>query len=177
MSQCLLLNANYKPISILPLSIIDWQHAIKLIFLDRITVLESYENHIARSSHLTIHYPAVATTKYYFNNKRGVRFSRANLYLRDLYQCQYCGDTHSNDELTMDHMIPRSAGGRVTWENAVTACKSCNTKKGTKLWKPLRAPYRPDYYSLVANWRNRPIHIEHPSWYQYLGLEEQRANG
>ena len=177
MSNCLLLNSNFEPISILPLSIINWQHAIKLMFLDRITVLETYDNHVARSANLTIHYPAVAVTKNYFNSKRGVRFSRAHLYLRDLYQCQYCGDTFPRDELTIDHMIPRANGGKTTWENSVAACKPCNHKKGTKLWKPMRMPYKPDYYNLVAKWKNRPIHIEHPSWNQYLGIEGQRATG
>jgi 5-methylcytosine-specific restriction endonuclease McrA len=144
------------------------------MFLDRIKVLETYEQHVARSSHLTINYPAVAVTNNYFNNKRGVRFSRANLYLRDLYQCQYCADTFESKDLTIDHMIPRSAGGKVNWENAVTACKPCNHKKGTKLWKPLRMPYKPDYYNLVAKWRNRPITIEHTSWYEYLGIEQRK---
>jgi 5-methylcytosine-specific restriction endonuclease McrA len=175
--NCLLLNSNYEPISILPLSIINWQHAIKLMFLDRITVLEEYEDHVARSASLTIHYPAVAVTKNYFNNKKGVRFSRANLYLRDLYQCQYCGDTFDNNELTIDHMIPKASGGKVNWENAVTACKPCNHKKGTKLWKPMNMPYKPDYYQLVNKWKGRPVHIQHSTWYQYLGIDEkQQAN-
>lgn len=173
--NCLLLNSNYEPISVLPLSIINWQHAIKLMFLDRITILEEYDNLVARSAHLTIHYPAVAVTKSYFSKKRNIRFSRSNLYLRDLYQCQYCGDTFARDMLTLDHVIPRSTGGKTNWENSVTACKTCNHKKGDKLWKPLRMPYKPDYYQLVNKWRSRPVHIEHPSWYQYLGLEEQRA--
>ena len=157
-----------------PLSIINWQHAIKLMFLDRITVLEEYEQHVARSANLTIHYPAVAVTKNYFSKSRNVRFSRTNMYLRDLYQCQYCADTFSHDELTIDHVVPRSNGGITTWENSVTACKSCNHKKGSKLWKPLRMPYKPDYYQLVAKWKNRPVHIEHPSWNQYLGIQDQR---
>ena len=96
------------------------------------------------------------------------------MYLRDLYQCQYCADTFSHDELTIDHVVPRSNGGITTWENSVTACKSCNHKKGSKLWKPLRMPYKPDYYQLVAKWKNRPVHIEHPSWNQYLGIQDQR---
>lgn len=173
--NCLLLNSNYEPISVLPLSIINWQHAIKLMFLDRITVLEEYDHLIARSAHLTIHYPAVAVTKGYFTKRRNIRFSRSNLYLRDLYQCQYCGDTFARDELTLDHVVPRSTGGKTNWENSVTACKTCNHKKGSKLWKPMRMPYKPDYYQLVNKWKSRPLHIEHPSWYQYLGLETQRA--
>lgn len=172
--NCLLLNANYEPISILPLSIIDWQHAIKLMFLEKISVLEIYTQHVAHSAHLSINYPAVAVSKNYFNNKKGVRFSRTNLYLRDLYQCQYCHDTFDSKDLTIDHMIPRCNGGKVNWLNAVTACKHCNTKKGTKLWKPLHMPYKPDYYQLVNKWKGRAVQIQHPSWYQYLGLETQQ---
>lgn len=175
--KCLLLNSNMTPISVLPLSIINWQHAIKLMFLGRITVLESYEDHVARSANLSIYYPAVAMSHKYFDRERNVRFSRTNVYLRDLYQCQYCLDTFDYDELTLDHMIPRANGGRITWENAVTACKACNHKKGTKLWKPARMPYKPDYYQLFAKWRNRAVHIEHPSWVDYLGLEQVQATG
>ena len=175
MCDTLLLNSNYEPISILPLSIIGWQHAIKLMFLDRIDVLEEYEDRVVRSSHLTIHVPAVAVTRNYFNNKKGVKFSRHNLYLRDLFRCQYCGDAFDHKELTIDHMIPRASGGKTTWENSVTACKPCNHKKGTKLWKPLVMPYRPDYYQLVNKWKNRPFVVQHDSWYQYLGIEKQVA--
>jgi 5-methylcytosine-specific restriction endonuclease McrA len=176
--NCLLLNSNFEPISVVPLSIINWQHAIKLMFLDRITVLEEYEQHVARSANLTIHYPAVAVTRNYFSKSRNVRFSRTNMYLRDLYQCQYCADTFSHDELTIDHVVPRANGGITSWENSVTACKSCNHSKGSKLWKPLRMPYKPDYYQLVNKWKNRPIRVEHNSWYQYLGIEgRQLATG
>jgi len=94
-----------------------------------------------------------------------------------LYQCQYCGDTFDNNELTIDHMVPKASGGKVNWENAVTACKTCNHKKGTKLWKPMNMPYKPDYYQLVNKWKGRPVHIQHSSWYQYLGIEDQRATG
>ena len=102
--NCLLLNKDYSPISILPLSIVNWQHAIKLMFLDRITVLESYEQHVAHSSNLAIHYPAVAVTNNYFDNKRKVKFSRSNLYLRDLFTCAYCNETFDYNELTIDHV-------------------------------------------------------------------------
>lgn len=170
--NCLLLNKDYTPISILPLSIVNWQHALKLHFLDRITILESYDNHVARSASLTIHYPAVAVTNHYFNNKKKVKFSRQNMYLRDLFTCAYCDETFDYHELTIDHVIPRALGGRTNWENAVTACKSCNHKKGDKLhMQPKTLPYRPEYWSLVSKWKSRPVRIEHPSWYQYLGIE------
>jgi len=168
MSDCLLLNADHNPISVLPLSIIGWQHAVKLMFLERVVVLEEYDDWIIRSARSAIHVPAVAVTKEYFNIKKMVKFSRSNLFLRDLYQCQYCGDTFSSSQLTLDHVIPRTMGGKTNWMNAVTACKPCNSKKSDKLMKPLHAPYKPDYYKLVKAWENVPFHVKHPSWNQYL---------
>lgn len=175
MSDTLLLNSNFEPISILPLSVISWQHAIKLMFLDRVEVIEEYPNWVIRSEHLAINVPSVCVTKEYFNFKKGVKFSRQNLYLRDLYQCQYCDDTFTPKDLTIDHVIPRASGGKTNWENTVTACKPCNHKKGTKLWKPTRMPFKPDYYNLVNKWKNQGVHIRNESWYQYLGIDRQRA--
>lgn len=176
MSDTLLLNANYEPISVLPLSVIGWQQAIKLMFLDRVKVLETYDNWVIRSERLTIEVPSVCVTTEYFNYKKNVKFSRSNLFLRDLYTCQYCNETFDQKDLTLDHVIPRASGGKTNWENSVTACKPCNHKKGSKLQTPLRMPYKPDYYSLVNKWKNRPFTVRHPSWYKYLGVENKIAN-
>jgi 5-methylcytosine-specific restriction endonuclease McrA len=175
MSDTLLLNSNFEPISILPLSVISWQHAIKLMFLDRVEVIEEYPDWIIRSEHLAINVPSICVTKEYFNFKKGVKFSRQNLYLRDLYQCQYCKDTFIPKDLTIDHVIPRASGGKTNWENTVTACKPCNHKKGTKLWKPARMPFKPDYYNLVNKWKNQRVHVRNESWYQYLGIDRQKT--
>ena len=99
MSDCLVLNADYRPLSYLPLSTIPWQQAVKLSFMGRITILEEYENWKVHSPSTTINVPALAITKEYMKYKKGVRFSRKNLYLRDLYQCQYCGDTFDAHQL------------------------------------------------------------------------------
>jgi 5-methylcytosine-specific restriction endonuclease McrA len=174
MSNTLLLNSNYDPISILPLSVINWQHAIKLYFLDRISILESYEDWVIHSEKLTINVPSVCVTKEYFNYKRAVKFSRANMYLRDLYTCQYCSEVFQSSALTIDHVVPRMAGGKTNFENCVTSCKPCNHRKGSKLTNPIRQPYKPDYYSLVAKWKDRKIHVPQDSWYQYLGIKNPR---
>ena len=171
MSDCLLLNSDFNPISVLPLSVIGWQHAIKLMFLDRITVVEEYEDWCIHSEKLTIHVPSVAVTKEYFHFKKSAKFSRNNLYLRDMFQCQYCLDTFNNSELTIDHVLPRKYGGKTNWENCVTACKNCNSKKGSKLIKPNRAPFKPDHYQLINKWRLRGVRVAHPGWYKYLGIE------
>ncbi len=171
MSDVLLLNSDFNPISILPLSVISWQHAVKLYFLDRVQILEEYDDWEIHSEYLTMKVPAVCVTKDYFKFKKAAKFSRSNLFLRDLYQCQYCGDTFDHKELTLDHVKPRSKGGKTNWENSVTACKPCNFRKGTHDWKPLRAPYKPDHFQLINKWRQRPIQVRHPSWYTYLGIE------
>jgi 5-methylcytosine-specific restriction endonuclease McrA len=170
MLHTLLLNADYKPISILPLSIVSWQHAIKLYFLSRVEILETYPNELIRSEHLIMETPSVCITKEYFNYKKTVKFSKSNIFLRDLYTCAYCNETFDRKELTLDHVIPRAAGGLTTWENSVTACRYCNSKKGHKLQKPLRAPFKPDYYSLVNQWKLQPFTVHHKSWIKYLGI-------
>lgn len=171
MSDVLLLNSDYNPISILPLSVISWQHAVKLHFLGRVSILEEYEDWIIHSEKFEMKVPSVCVTKDYFSFKKSAKFSRSNMYLRDMYQCQYCLEVFEHKELTLDHVIPRAEGGKTTWENSVTACKSCNHRKGTKLWNPARAPFKPDHFHLINKWKSRPVRMRHHSWYQYLGIE------
>lgn len=176
MSHTLLLNQNYEPISVLPLSVVNWQHAIKLYFLDRVSILESYPDWVVRSEKISLNVPSVCVTKEYFNYKKAVKFSRSNLYLRDLYTCQYCGEVFNQQELTIDHVIPRMAGGKTNFENTVTCCKPCNHYKGSKHIKPLRKPYKPDYYSLVGKWKNMPVKVPDEKWYTYLGINPQDSD-
>ena len=175
MAHTLLLNKDYTPISVLPLSVIHWHHSIKLMFLGRIQVLETYPDWYINSEKLTLNVPSVAVTNEYFNPKRYVRFSRANVYLRDLYQCQYCTDAFDFKDLSIDHVIPRARGGKTSWENCVTSCKGCNTRKADKLQKPIRKPFKPDYWGLASAWRNSPVEIKDPKWEQYLGIKAKVA--
>lgn len=80
--------------------------------------------------------------------KRQIRFSRLNILIRDNYTCQYCGRRLKRNQLNLDHVLPRSQGGKTTWENVVTSCHICNHKKGGR--KPsqagiqlIRHPFRP----------------------------------
>ena len=91
-------------------------------------------------------------------------------FLRDKFSCQYCG---SNEELTFDHLLPRSKGGETNWDNVVTACSSCNVKKGGKLLKYSdmqlnQNPYRPSTEDLHKNGKNFPPNFLHKSWMDYL---------
>jgi 5-methylcytosine-specific restriction endonuclease McrA len=177
MSDVLILNKSWMPISVLPLSVISWRHAIRLQFLEKIQPIEFYEDWVIRSEHLSIKVPAVAVSTEQFNYKKAVKFSRYNLFLRDLFQCAYCDECFDFNDLTIDHVIPRKLGGKTTFENCVTSCYNCNSKKGHKLIKPKRPPFKPDYWHLVQNYRRElPVTIKHESWLQYLGIDISELN-
>lgn len=175
MSDTLLLNADFQPISILPLSVCDWQQSVKLLWLNKIEVVTEYENWEIHSPTLTIRVPAVCVAKEYFNSKNSVAFNRYNLFLRDLFQCQYCAEVFKPSELTIDHVIPKSKGGGTSWENCVAACKQCNWDKSNFLMKPLRQPFRPDYWYLANKRKSLDFTIKHPSWNMFLHRFESVA--
>ena len=169
MGQVLLLNADAQPVSYLPLSAIQWKEAITYLWLDKVTVLEWYDDWIVRSASWETRVPAVMMLKDMQRRRQRPRFSKTNLYIRDLYTCQYCNTPYTKTSLTLDHVIPLSKGGRTNWENIVAACQRCNTLKGNKtLMKPKVKPYAPDYYELVNKRKQLDFNIAHPSWKGYL---------
>jgi len=112
-----------------PHQVISWQAAVTLSFLGKVDVLETYEHEI-RSPSMTIRAPAVVRMKRHAHaRKRGVKFSRTNVFVRDGFRCQYCGVEKGAGELTYDHVVPRVQGGRTVWENIVASCQGCNAKK------------------------------------------------
>ena len=100
-------------------------------------------------------------------------FPRFNVFLRDRFSCQYCGDDFPTQDLTFDHVIPRSKGGRTTWINVVTACSDCNLIKGNRLPReanmhPRTRPFQPTVYQLQENGRAFPPNFLHESWRDFL---------
>jgi len=164
----LLLNKDASPISILPLSAVGWQEAIKYIWLDRVHVLEWYDDWVVRSPSWETRVPAVMMVKDYVKAKKYPRFSKYNVTLRDHFECQYCGVSVTSGTVTMDHVMPISLGGKTTWENIVAACPPCNLKKGSSLIMPRREPYKPSYYELANIRKKLPFDMKHPSWKDYL---------
>jgi len=171
MSDCLLLNTDGQPVSLLPMSTLTWQEAIKYIVLEKATVLEWHEDWIVRSARWETPVPAVLMLKEYMKPKISVRFSKSNVFLRDLYACQYCGDAVNRKTATLDHVLPVSHGGKTTYENCVTACGPCNSSKGNnKKIKPKKAPHRPGYFELVERRKRMPFDLKHPEWAVYIGI-------
>ena len=168
MSDTLLLNACGNPISSFPVSTIRWQRAVKLHFLNKVDILESYEDWQINSPSFRMHVPATVITRDYYRPKHNVCFNRYNLALRDEFKCQYCGEQYRYDNLTIDHVIPRSQGGITVWTNCVIACKRCNIAKGSTLLAPRRKPEQPDYYRMAALRSRFPFSVRHSSWLDYL---------
>jgi 5-methylcytosine-specific restriction endonuclease McrA len=168
----LVLNADFRPLSYFPLSIWSWQDAVKAVFLDRVSVLNEYETEV-HSTSLTMRLPSVIALKEYIPAARRPAFTRFNVFLRDRFECQYCGADRPAPDLTFDHVIPRSRGGRTTWENVVAACGPCNLRKGSKLPReigmhPRQVPRQPTSWELQENGRAFPPNHLHESWRDYL---------
>jgi len=169
MSSTLLLNSDASPVSWLPLSVIDWQEAIKYLVTDKAHVLEWHKDWIVRSERWSTPVPAVMMLREYHKKKTTIRFSKYNVFLRDGYQCQYCDIPVNRRTATLDHVLPISHGGRTVWENCATACGTCNSRKGNNhRIVPRIKPYKPSYFALVERRKRIGWDVGHPVWLNYL---------
>ncbi|MDP4823182.1 MAG: HNH endonuclease [Aestuariivirgaceae bacterium] len=165
----LVLNADYRPLSYYPLSVWSWQDTVKAVFMDRVNIVSEYDR-VVRSPTFEFKLPSVVCLKTYIKPPKFPAFTRFNVFLRDRFSCQYCG---TPEDLTFDHLIPRSRGGITSWENVVSACSPCNLKKGgmmpaqANMW-PAQMPIRPTVQQLHANGRLFPPNYLHESWQDYL---------
>ncbi len=144
--SCLALNASYEPLMIVPA-----RRAIRLVLEDKAEVLEEDAQRAFRSVRSHHPFPVVIRLSRYVHVPRRFRRQVTNTFLfaRDGYACQYCGrrkrELRDRECLTRDHVVPISRGGRNTWENVVTACSTCNHRKGDRLPREagLRLAVRP----------------------------------
>ena len=168
MEQTLLLNATYEP-----LKVVHWQKAITLWCQGKVEIIASHDREIHAVS-FAVKLPSVIRLLRYVRIKKRfdyVPFSRANIYARDAYTCQYCAHAFPTPELTFDHVVPVSKGGRKDWENIVTCCVACNRRKGGRTpeearMRLVRPPRRPDSapaLRITIGLRNAP-----DSWRDYL---------
>ena len=171
-SPALVLNADFRPLSYFPLSLWCWQDAVKAVFLGRVNIVAEYDT-CARSPSFTMKLPSVIALKEYIPLSRKPAFTRFNVFLRDRFDCQYCGEGFPVHELTFDHVVPRSRGGRTNWENVVTACSVCNLRKANKSVQeiemyPRHMPKQPSTWQLQENGRAFPPNYLHESWTDFL---------
>ena len=170
MNSVLLLNQDYSP-----LTICSVQRAFLLVFLDKAELLKGDRDRKLRSTSQTYSFPSVIKINRYINIPyKGVILTRHNLFKRDGHKCQYCG---ASRDLTLDHLIPKSKGGKSSWTNLVTACKNCNTKKGSflaeKVGLKLKSiPVKPSYISFL-----KTVHgVLREDWKPYLNAPPTKVS-
>ncbi len=160
--KALKLDLTYRPIEV-----IDSVEALILCIVGKAIAVEKYDNTISSPS-TVFQLPAVivlrSLVKFRINN---IYCTKANILGRDNYTCQYCNSKPNSKEITLDHVIPKSRGGKNTWENLVVACKKCNQKKGNKTPReanmfPLKKPRKPKYDFL------QNINLVEDIWLNYL---------
>jgi 5-methylcytosine-specific restriction endonuclease McrA len=161
-----------------PLRVEAWTRAITDLFLGKIEVVEYSRDRTVKGIGREYPMPAVVRVLRRFRRERvGIKFSRLNIYMRDRFTCQYCGERLLAEDLTFDHVVPRSAGGRTTWENIVTACVPCNARKSNRTPRAAkmalrRIPGRPRYLPVVTvrmDGRDVP-----PEWRPYWSAPLER---
>tara|TARA_R100001509_G_scaffold117195_1_gene71931 strand:+ start:339 stop:857 length:519 start_codon:yes stop_codon:yes gene_type:complete len=160
------LDSAYKPVGI-----VSWRDALVLVLTEKAYAVELYETYV-RSARQIFQLPSVIALKRFVN----VDFlrpvcTRKNIVLRDNNTCQYCREVFSFDDLTMDHVIPKSQGGEKSWENIVASCRPCNQKKGNRTpeqagMKLLKEP-RPLTGPGMLSRRSETLHSH---WKNYLDI-------
>mmetsp|Transcript_5566 Transcript_5566/g.16156 ORF Transcript_5566/g.16156 Transcript_5566/m.16156 type:complete len:400 (-) Transcript_5566:74-1273(-) len=180
----LVLNADYQPLCMLPLSLWSWQEAVKAVFNGKVTVVDVYPNVNIRAVNLDVPLPSViALNDYAPRVNQKPAFTRRNVFLRDSYRCQYCAQYYRTSDLSLDHYIPRSQGGKLIWENTVTCCRKCNGRKGSRLpselgpigMRVLREPRCPSTWELAAEAGKMLPRKVHSTWAPYLGIDVEDA--
>ena len=176
----LVLNRSY-----MPLGRVSWQDAFSMIFSGRAEVIEECADRVVRSAAEVFNVPSIirflskASTIF---RRKGVKFNRRNVYLRDRGQCQYCGKNVPMSEFTFDHVLPRAQGGKTKWENIVVACIKCNHHKADRtpeqarmrlLSKPVRPKNLPGSGPTHMAWNT---HMPE-SWKDYLGSVKYWTGG
>jgi 5-methylcytosine-specific restriction endonuclease McrA len=162
MHRVLVLNATFEP-----LNTVSMPRAVSLLLAEKAEIVEAAEAYL-RSQHIMLPMPLVIRLVTYVRIPRMLPLgvTRRGVLKRDNFSCQYCGRTQSSSDLTLDHVLPRSRGGKNTWENVVAACKPCNHRKGNRTpaeahVRLLRQPFRPRYLALVVF--DMPL-----AWQKYL---------
>lgn len=139
----LILNQDYQP-----LSVVNVKKSLMLLFLEKAEMLHDRPEQKIRTIRDSYQYPSVIRLRNYARIPyKKIVLSRKNILKRDRHKCQYCD---KSDKLTIDHVIPKSRGGKDIWENLVTACTTCNHIKGNRTpkeakMKLARRPYKPNH--------------------------------
>ena len=179
--SALVLNADYRPLNYFPLSLWSWQDVVKAVFLERVNIVAEYDREV-HSPSWCMRLPSVISLKSYVRADHRPAFTRFNVFLRDGFSCQSCNRRQRSEELTFDHLVPRSRGGATRWSNVVAACGRCNLAKGDRTaaecaMVPRHPPRVPTMHELQRMGRRFPPNYLHESWRDYLYWDTELETG
>lgn len=149
----LVLNQDYRA-----LCVCSVERAVVMLFLRKVELVHAHDDRMLRSARAEHPWPSIVRLKAYVHVPyKRIMLSRKNIFRRDHHRCQYC---RSTDRLTIDHVLPKSRGGKDTWENLVAACVPCNNRKGNRTPEeaemPLaRKPFRPSHVMFIRDYIGR----------------------
>ncbi|MDX2189824.1 MAG: HNH endonuclease [Bacteroidota bacterium] len=161
--RVLILNQDYSA-----LTICSAQRAFLLVYMQKAEMVANAKQFMLRTVSTTFPMPSVIRLNGYVRLPyRGVLLNRQNIFRRDNHKCQYCNSTQN---LTIDHVMPRSRGGKASWDNLVTACRMCNSRKGDhtpeEAMMPLKQkPFKPSFLLFLRDFSGN---IDE-QWYPFLG--------
>lgn len=170
----LVLAKNWMPHSVFPLSTVSSQDAIVGYLTGKVDVVYWFDRFIKTPSRTDLRWPSVIVTKHAKKFRNEVKLGKQNLYYRDGGKCYWCDEPLTIKNMTFDHLVPKSHGGKNEWMNLVTCCKKCNTKKGNSMphgqWslRPHKKVYEPSYFQLLEMRKNFPVVIDDENWLQFL---------
>ncbi|MBK1667401.1 HNH endonuclease [Rhodovibrio sodomensis] len=171
----LVLNADFRPLSLLPLSTWSWQDALRAVLERRVTPVAYYDRCV-RSPSTELRLPAVIALKRYISLDRPAPLTRLNLFLRDDFTCLFCGLRLAVEQLTFDHVCPRAQGGISSFGNLATGCGACNGRKADRTPEQagmplLKQPCHPTLAQLNVQARRHPPRFIRPEWVDYWTVE------
>jgi 5-methylcytosine-specific restriction endonuclease McrA len=167
MSSVLVLNSTYEP-----MNVAAWQRAVELIFAGKAEAIHNTAKQLRSAGGFAIPMPSIIRMLYFVRRKpKRVALTKKNVLLRDDYRCGYCGERSERATMTVDHVVPRAAGGKSVWANLVAACATCNGRKRDRTPEQARMPLRrrlgePRFIPFVIVRR----HTSDEEWVKYLSL-------
>lgn len=169
--RTLVLNSAFMPVSLFPMKTIPAEDAITRVLTGGYTVILNHDAIIKTESRHDLYWPSIIMSNGgRYSDKVGLK--RESLYYRDHGICQYCEKPLSLNTLTMDHVVPKTYGGFISWENVVAACQDCNSRKGHKeakgQWKPKQLPFEPTFGQMLEIRKKFPLIVYDERWPEFL---------
>jgi 5-methylcytosine-specific restriction endonuclease McrA len=166
-SSVLVLNSDY-----LAMNVASWQRAVELIFAGKAEAIHNTAKQLRSAGGFAMPLPSIIRMLYFVRRKpKRVALTKKNVLLRDDYLCGYCAHRGDRATMTVDHVVPRAAGGKSVWENLISACTDCNGRKRDRTPEQarmplLRRPHEPRFIPFVIIKKN----TADEEWHKYLTL-------